>query len=95
MQRDMCGKLLMLSMKNKIDMKLVFKFPLSIVSLVFGKTDGTMNHTPKATLINAFAGKSATHPPRHIDAYVIDGFSSCTFSLQYYPEFMKISSDFF
>jgi hypothetical protein len=75
MQRDMCGKLLMLSMKNKIHMKLVFKFPLSIVPLVFGQTDGTMNqHTPKATLIHAIAGKSATHPPRHIDAYVIDGF---------------------
>ena len=74
MQRDTCGRLLMLSLKNKIDMKIVFQYPLSIVPLVFGQTDGSMNHTPKSTLIKALIGNHTESKPKDIDAYVVDGF---------------------
>ncbi|EFX78456.1 hypothetical protein DAPPUDRAFT_105253 [Daphnia pulex] len=54
MQRDMCGKLLMLSMKNKIDMKLVCKFPLSIVPLMIAHA--TYISSPATVVIRSLRG---------------------------------------
>ncbi len=74
MERDMFGRLLMLSLNNKIDMAIVFQYPLTPVPLVFGQTDGTVNHTSKSTLIKSIVGSNSFVEPRKIDAYVVDGF---------------------
>ena len=74
MERDMVGRLLMLSLTSKIDMKLVFEYPLSPVPLVFGHIDGSINHTPKSTLIKALVGSRTWEPPKIIDSYIVDGF---------------------
>jgi hypothetical protein len=75
MERDMVGRLLMLSLNHKIDMKLVFEFPLAPVPLVFAHIDGSVNHTPKSTLIKAIGGTNHSEDgPSQIDAYIVDGF---------------------
>lgn len=74
MQRDMFGRLLMLSLKNKIDIAVVFQYPLTPVPLVFGQTDGTVNSTSKSTLIKSVVGTTTFEEPKNIDAYVVDGF---------------------
>lgn len=63
MERDMVGRLLMLSIKHKIDLKLVFGYPLAPVSLVFGHIDGSTTHTPKSTLMKALIGTSYSEQP--------------------------------
>lgn len=74
MERDMFGRLLMLSMKNKIDMAVVFQYPLTPVPLVFGQIDGTVNTTAKSTMIKSIIGTSSYDQPKEIDAYIVDGF---------------------
>ena len=80
MERDMVGRLLMLSLNHKIDLKLVFGYPLAPVPLVFGHIDGSTTQTPKSTLIKALTGTTPAEQPKPIDAYIVDGFfftSSC------------------
>ena len=74
MERDMVGRLLMLSLNHKIDLKLVFGYPLAPVPLVFGHIDGSTTQTPKSTLINALTGTTPAEQPKPIDAYIVDGF---------------------
>jgi hypothetical protein len=64
MQRDMFGRLLMLSLNRKIDMAIVFEYPLTPVPLVFGQTDGTVNQTSKSTLIKSIVGSNSFEEPR-------------------------------
>ncbi|KAK4028865.1 hypothetical protein OUZ56_021884 [Daphnia magna] len=74
MERDMFVRLLMLSMKNKIDIAVVFQYPLTPVPLVFGQIDGTVNTTAKSTMIKSIIGTSSYDQPKEIDAYIVDGF---------------------
>ena len=82
----MVGRLLMLSLTSKIDMKLVFEYPLSPVPLVFGPIDGSINHTPKLTLIKALVGSRTWEPPKMIETYIVDDFSFFIYMLQDYRQ---------
>lgn len=67
MERDMMGKLLMLSLNHKLDIALVLQYPLTPVPLVFSHLDGTVNSTDKAVLYKNLEKRNTSVGPEHID----------------------------
>lgn len=74
MERDLMGKLLMISLKGKLDIGIVLTYPLTPVPLVFCHLDGTINRTNKAVLYKYLEKRITSDAPQEIDAYIIDGF---------------------
>jgi hypothetical protein len=74
MERDMLGKLLMISLNHKLDIGLVLQYPLTPVPLVFSHLDGTINSTDKAVLYKNLEKRVDSVGPEVIDVYIVDGF---------------------
>ncbi|KZS20614.1 Uncharacterized protein APZ42_012648 [Daphnia magna] len=74
MERDLMGKLLMISLKGKLDIGIVLTYPLTPVPLVFCHLDVTINRTNKAVLFKNLEKRIISDTPQEIDAYIIDGF---------------------
>lgn len=74
MERDLMGKLLLISLKDKLDIGIVLTYPLNPVLLVFCHLDGTKSRTNKAVLYKNLEKRIISNPPRTIDTYIIDGF---------------------
>ena len=64
MQRNVFGRLLMVSFKNKIDIVVVFQYHLTLVPLVFGQTDGTVYNTLKSTLMKSIFETTTVEEPK-------------------------------
>lgn len=64
MQRNLFGRPLMVSVKNKVDIVVVFQYHLTLVPLVFGQTDGTVYNTSKSTLIKSIFGTTTFEEPK-------------------------------
>ncbi|KAI9565074.1 hypothetical protein GHT06_008824 [Daphnia sinensis] len=74
MERDLMGKLLMISLKGKLDIGIVLTYPLTPVPLIFCHLDGTINRTNKAVLYKNLEKRITSDTPQEIDAYIIEGF---------------------
>ncbi|GFW09595.1 hypothetical protein TNCV_3997011 [Trichonephila clavipes] len=57
MQRDLFGRLLGISMTNKVDIEKVLAFPLTSIPTSMCHTDGSICKTDKAQLIKVFEKK--------------------------------------
>ena len=54
----------MVSFQNKIDIAVVFQYHLTLVPLVFGKTDGTVYNTLKSTLMKSIFETTTVEEPK-------------------------------
>ena len=70
--RDLFGSSLYHLMQQEIDMAEVLKFPLTIVPLLLSHVDGTMQKTPKATLMKFLESQITTVPPISVNTTIID-----------------------
>ena len=70
--RDLFGRLLYLSAQKKIDLSIVFKFPLTPVPLSLGHVDGSLNKTNKSTLMHKLEEKITSGNPPDTKAYIVD-----------------------
>jgi hypothetical protein len=74
MERDMLGKLLMISLNQKLDIGLVLQYQLTPVPLVISHLDGTVNSADKAVLYKNQEKRVDSVGPKLIDVYIVDGF---------------------
>lgn len=74
MERDMMGKLLLISLNQKLDITLVLQYPLTPVPLVFSHLDEAVNTTDKAVLYKNLEKRINSVGPGHIDVYIVDRF---------------------
>ena len=74
MERNLMGRLLILSIENKIDMETIFGFPMTPLPLVYCHPDGSLNKTAKSVLFHLLEKKVKSLPPRSIDVLIVDGF---------------------
>jgi hypothetical protein len=74
MERDMLGKLLMISLNQKLDIGLVLQYQLTPVPLVISHLDGTVNSADKAVLYKNQEKRVDSVGPELIDVYIVDGF---------------------
>jgi hypothetical protein len=74
MERDMLGKMLIISLDHKLDIGLVLQYPLTPVPLVFRHLDGTVNRTDKAVLYKNLEKRVDIVGPELIDVYIVYGF---------------------
>ena len=70
--RDLFGRLLYLSAKEKIDLSVVFAYPLTPVPLSLAHVDGSLHKTNKAALMHKLEGKITSGNPPVIEACVVD-----------------------
>ena len=66
------GSILYHSLQQNIDMAKVLKYPLTTVPLSLSHVDGTMQTTPKATLMNHLESEVTSTPPPSINTTIID-----------------------
>lgn len=74
MQRDLFGRLLGVSMDQKLDLEKVLTYPLTPVPLSLCHLDETICKTDKSVLLKSLEGKIKTIAPSHIDIVIVDGF---------------------
>ena len=72
LMRDLSGSVLFLSLKQKIDMGEVLKYPLTQVPLSLANVDGSMKKTPKAKLLQQLESRVVSLKPASIDVMIID-----------------------
>lgn len=72
--RDLTGRILALSLENKIDLMSVLSFPLTPVPLSLGHIDGSLNKTDKSSLFKLLEKEVTSQPPDQIHCTIIDGF---------------------
>ena len=72
MKRDLFGSILFLSLKQKIGMGEVLKYPLTQVPLYFANADGSMKKIPKAKLLQELQSHVTSDKLASIDAMIID-----------------------
>ena len=70
--RDLFGSILYLSLQKKIDIAEVLKYPLTPVPLSLSHVDGTMQKTPKSTLMKHLESRVKSTAPISVDVTVID-----------------------
>lgn len=71
--RDLFGRLLYVAAQQKLDLKEVLSYPLTIVPLSLAHIDGSMNKTDKSSLMRKLESKSIDHTqPVKADVYLID-----------------------
>ena len=68
--RDLSGSVLFLSLKQKIDMGEVLKYPLTQVPLSLANVDGSMKKTPKAKLLQELESRVVSLKPASIDVMI-------------------------
>ena len=74
MERDLFGKLLMISLNPKLDIGLFLQYPLTPVPLVFSHLDGTVNSIDKAVLYKNLEKRVDSVGPELTDVYIVNGF---------------------
>jgi hypothetical protein len=74
MERDILGKLLMISLNQKLDIGLVLQYQLIPTPLVFSHLDGTVNSTDKAVLYKKQEKRVDSVGPELIDVCIVEGF---------------------
>jgi len=71
--RDLFGRLLMISVREKIDLDKVLEFPLTAVPLSLVNMDGSMNKTDKSKLMHRLEDMQSYHAtPDAIDVVIVD-----------------------
>lgn len=55
-------------------MNTVLSYPLTPIPLCFSHLDGTINATPKSTLLNSLEKRNISSDPSKVDVKIIDGF---------------------
>lgn len=73
-ERDLIGRLLILSIENKIVLRSTLSYPLTPVPPSLCHIDGNMHKTEKWALFRKRDGKVTSNPPDKIDCTLIDGF---------------------
>lgn len=75
MQRDVFGRLLYVSLKNKIDLEKALSYPLAPIPFSLCHTNGTICKTPKSVIINELLEYQTeiVNPPE-ADIHLVDGF---------------------
>jgi hypothetical protein len=74
MERDLMGKLLLISLKDKFNIGVVLFHPLTQVPWNFFTSTVQKKVTNKAVLCKNLEKRIKSNPPRTIEAYIIDGF---------------------
>lgn len=72
--RELTGRILALSLENKIDLMSVLSFPLTPIPLSLGHIDGSINKTDKSSLFKLLEKEVDSNPPDQVDYTIIDGF---------------------
>ena len=70
--RDLFVSILLLSLKQRIDMGEVLKYSLTQVPLSLANVDGSMKKTPKVKLLQELESRVASLKPASIDVMVVD-----------------------
>lgn len=80
MQRDLFGRILIISLKHETDISKIFSYPLTPLPNCFCHLDGTIYSTSKSKLLNHIVGpeNSNTTTDLTCDVMMIDGFFSST-----------------
>lgn len=73
-ERDLFGRILVLSIENKLDIKNILSFPLTPVPLSMCHIDGSINKTVKSNLLKILEKRAENILPNYTDSIVIDGF---------------------
>ncbi|KAG8177889.1 hypothetical protein JTE90_001720 [Oedothorax gibbosus] len=73
-QRDFFGRILGISIDNKVDMAKIFSYPITPVPLSLCHFDGAICKTQKSILMKCLETGVEHDQPSHIDIVVIDGF---------------------
>ena len=71
--RDMFGRLVYLSVKNKLNLRAVFEYPLLSEPACFAHPDGTIRDSPKSNVATFLKTKIQTTQTPEIDAVIVDG----------------------
>lgn len=74
MQRDLFGRLLGVSIEQKIDLRKALSYPLTPVPMALCHLDGTIYKTDKSALMGFLEKKVTSKAPDHVDVAILDGF---------------------
>ena len=73
MERDLSGRILLMSLQHQIDVGELFKFPLTPVPLSLCHVDGSMLKTHKLKLMRELEQRIFTTDPGHADVTIVNG----------------------
>ncbi|CAH0562802.1 unnamed protein product [Brassicogethes aeneus] len=74
MQRDLFGRLLGVTVDQKLNLDEVFQFPLTPMPLSMCHVDGSIHKTDKSVLLKSLESQITSNEQEDIDLVVIDGF---------------------
>ena len=72
MERDLFGSILFFALQRNIDMGEMLKFPLTPVPICLAHIDGSMQKTPKSSLLKELETQVISETSSNIDSLVID-----------------------
>ena len=70
--QDLFGSFLELTIKKRIDVREVLAHPLTPLALSLCHVDGSLLHSPKATLLHHLESKIVSSPPSSVDLTIVD-----------------------
>ena len=70
--RDLLGSILFLSLKQRIEMEEVLKYPPTKVPLSLANVDGSMKKTARAKLLQELESRVVSLKPASIDVMIMD-----------------------
>ena len=73
MERDLFRSILFLAFQRKIDMGEMLKFPLTPVPVCLAHIDGSMQKTPKSSLLKELETRVISEALSNTDTFVING----------------------
>ena len=73
MERDLFRSILFLAFQRKIDTGEMLKFPLTPVPVCLGHIDGSMQKTPKSSLLKELETRVISEALSNTDTFVING----------------------
>ena len=79
MERDLSGRILLMSLQHQIDVGELFKFPLTPVPLSLCHVDGSMLKTQKSKLLRELEQRIVATDLGHVDVTIVDGMFFCTY----------------
>lgn len=74
MQRDLCGRMLGVSMEYKIDISLILSYPLTPLPLSMCHLDEMICIAIKSTLTKILEKEVDSEPPSSVNVIILDGF---------------------
>ena len=93
MERDLFGSILFLTLQREIDMGEMLNLPLIPVLLYLAHIDGSMQKTPKSSLLKVLKIRVISKAPSNIETLVTDGMS-CNFLKNYQKRLAYLQSQF-